>query len=352
AGVLWGEVIAAAGDAGLAARHPSSRDVGVVGYSIGGGISWYARSAGLQSSALTAAEIVLADGSFVRATADSDPELFWALRGGGGGLGVVTAIEFDLLPVPDIFAGMLVWDWTAAERVLPVWAEWCETAPDEVTTSLRILHAPPLSSVPPEMRGRKLVVIDGAVRAPDELASELLAPLRALAPEVDTFGRGSAASIASMHLEPEGPAPGYARSALLAELPGAAIDALLAVAGPGSGSDLTIAELRQLGGALGRRDPRGGALDHVDGAYLALGIGVDRDPVRYRQHIEQAGRMLSALGPWTNGAHYLPMLDDEADAGSGFTAESFLRLTALRASVDPDGLFVAAHPSASKADPD
>jgi hypothetical protein len=343
AGIQWGEVVAAAAAHGLAALHASSPDVGVVGYSLGGGISWYARSAGLQSSSVTAVEVVLADGSFVRATTDIEPELFWALRGGGCGLGVVTAVEFDLLPLPTVVAGMLVWDWTRAEKVLPAWAEWSHGAPDEVTTSLRLLQVPDLPEIPTELRLRQLVVIDGAALGTDAEAAELLAPLRALRAEMDTFERVPASALARLHLEPEGPTPGYARSALLAGLPQEAVETLLSVAGPGSGSSLAVAELRQLGGALGRRDPRGGALDRLDGAFLALGIGVDPDPVRYARLVNDAGRLLTALEPWGTGGHYLPMLDDEVEARTGFPANAFTRLSAVRQAVDPDGLFVAQH---------
>ena len=343
AGVLWGEVIRAAGEHGLATLHASSSDVGVVGYTLGGGISWYARWAGLQSSALTAAEVVLADGTFVRATADDDSDLFWALRGGGGGLGVVTAIEFDLLPLPTVYAGMLVWDWTAADRVLPAWVDWTRTASDDITTSLRVLHSPDLPHLPAELRSRSLVVIDGALRGTDETGAELLAPLRALSPEIDTFARVPAAAAAHLHLDPEGPTPGYAKSALLGELPADGIEAMLAVVGPGSGSHLTIAELRQLGGAIERPDPRGGALDHLEGRFLALGIGVDPDPVRYRGHIESAGRLLDALAPWATGGHYLPMVDEATSAASGFGPEVFARLSAVRRAADPDGLFLSQH---------
>ena len=119
AGVLWGDLADAAGTAGLAGLHPSSPDVGVVGYSIGGGIGWYARRLGLQCNAITAAEVVLADGTFVRATADADAELFWGLRGGGAPLGVVTALEFQLFEIDSAVAGYLAWDWTQVERVLP-----------------------------------------------------------------------------------------------------------------------------------------------------------------------------------------------------------------------------------------
>jgi len=343
AGVLWGELARTAGKHGLAGLHPSSPDVGVVGYTLGGGVSWYARSAGLQSSAVRALDVVLADGSFVRATADEEADLFWALRGGGGGFGVVTAVEFDLLDLPTVVAGMLVWDMAEAERVVPVWADWSTTAPEAITTSLRLLQAPDIPEVPPDLRLRKLVVIDGAALGTDEEAAELLAPLRALRPELDTFLRVPSESLVHLHLEPEGPTPGYARSSLLAELPDAAVAALLEAAGPCSGSTLAVAELRQLGGALGRPDPRGGALDRLEGQFLLLGLGFEPDEERYARLVADAARLLDGLQPWATGGLYLPMLDDEAQARSGFPAETYARLMAVREAVDPHGLFLDLH---------
>lgn len=341
AGVLWGSVVDAAGERGLAARHPSTGDVGTVGYSLGGGISWYARACGLQSSAMTAAEIVLADGTFVRCSRDHEPDLFWALQGGGGGLGVVTAIEFELLPVASVHAGMLVWDWTEAERVLPLWAAWAVDAPDEVTTSFRLLQAPAIPEVPVDLRGRRLVVVDGAVLGD----ASVLAPLREARPELDTFGDVPPSVLTTMHLEPEGPAPGYARSTPLGSLPTDAMAALLSLAGPGSGSTLTVAELRQLGGALARPDVRGGVLDRLEGQFLALGIGLADDPVEYAEHVVQAGRLLDALAPWSTGGSYLPMIDEAVENSSGFAADAWSRLRAVRDAADPEGLFVPQHRS-------
>ncbi len=142
AGVLWGDLAEAAGRDGLAGRHPSSPDVGVVGYSLGGGIGWYARRLGLQCNAVTSVDLVLADGSVVRASAESEAELFWALRGGGAPFGVVTALEFELFPLDTVVAGFLAWDWTAVERVLPAWVAWCAAAPEEATTSFRLVQVP------------------------------------------------------------------------------------------------------------------------------------------------------------------------------------------------------------------
>src|SRR4051812_44090469 len=144
AGVLWEDVVDAAGAHGLYALHGSSPDVGVVGYSLGGGMGWLARSHGLQTNSLTAIELVTADGELVRTDRDNDPELFWALRGGGGNFGIVTALEFRGYPVREAYAGMLIWDWSHAQKVIAGYAAWAKTAPDNVTTSLRIMQLPPL----------------------------------------------------------------------------------------------------------------------------------------------------------------------------------------------------------------
>src|SRR4051794_19171368 len=233
AGVLWGDLATAAGRSGLVGLHPSSPDVGVVGYTLGGGIGWYARRLGLQCNTVTAVELVLADGTFVRASADTDADLFWALRGGAAPLGVVTALEFGLFPIDTVVAGFLAWDWTAVERVLPAWAAWCADAPEAATTSFRLVEVPVLDGVPAELHGRRLAIVDGAVLSDDAFAAEVLAPLRALAPEFDTVSRVPAASLVRLHLDPEGPTPAYASSTLVSALPDAAIAAVLDAAGPG-----------------------------------------------------------------------------------------------------------------------
>jgi FAD/FMN-containing dehydrogenase len=343
AGVLWGDLAEAAGAHGLVGLHPSSPDVGVVGYSLGGGIGWYARRFGLQCNVVTAAEIVLADGTFVRATADDEPDLFWAVRGGAAPLGVVTALEFELFPLETVVAGFLAWDWTAAEQVLPAWVQWCADAPDDATTSFRLLEVPAGDTFPADLRGRRLAVVDGAVLGSDAFAAEVLAPLRRLRPEVDTVARVPAASLVRLHLEPEGPTPGYASSTLVSGLPEAAIEAVIAAAGPSSGTMLAVAELRQLGGALARPDERGGALSSLDGRFLTLGLGFDGDPAVWPHLRADAARLLSAVEPWATGVHYLPMLDDRTDTRKAFPPDVHARLATIRRAADPTGLFVAPH---------
>ena len=342
AGVLWGDLAEAIGRDGLIGLHPSAPDVGVVGYSIGGGIGWYARRLGLQCHSITAAEIVLADGSIVRASADEEPELFWGLRGGGMPLGVVTALEFDLYPLDTVVAGFLAWDRTQVERVLPAWSHWTASAPEAATTSLRLVTAPPLPHIPAELHGRELVVIDGAVLGDDESAAEILAPLRALRPEFDTVERVPAPSLVRLHLEPEGPTPGYASSRLMSGLPDDAIAAVLDIAGPGAADGPDITEFRQLGGAL-HRPYEGAALSSLDGEFLVLGFGLRPDPAEWDEAREHAVRLLDALEPWQTGHEYLPMLDDRSDTRKAFPPGVHARLSALRAAVDPDRLFVGPH---------
>jgi FAD/FMN-containing dehydrogenase len=346
AGVLWGDLADTAAQFGLAGRHPSSPDVGVVGYTLGGGIGWYARELGLQCNAVTAAELVLADGTLVRATADEETELFWALRGGAAPLGVVTALEFELFPLETVVAGMLIWDWTAVERVLPAWVAWCAEAPEAATTAFRLIDVPSQEQVPPELRGRRIAVIDGAVLGDDAFAADVLAPLRALAPELDTVARVPAASLVRLHLDPEGPTPAYASSTLVSALPDAAIAAVIDAVGPGSDSRLAAAELRQLGGALSRPDPAGGALDCLDGQFLALGLGLggSTDDADWARQRADAARFLAACEPWASGRQYLPMLDDRTDTRKSFPPGVHARLSAVRHAVDPDRLFLAPHP--------
>ncbi|HYO39198.1 MAG TPA: FAD-binding protein [Nocardioidaceae bacterium] len=346
AGVRWGDVVERAGRVDLAALHTSSPGVGVVGSSLGGGLSWYARQFGLQCSAITAVELVLADGTFVRATDEVDSDLLWAARGGGGGFGVVTALEFDLFPVRTAYAGMLAWDWTHAQAVLTAWGEWVEESPDSVTSVARLFRAPDLPWLPADVRGRNLVIIDAVVLAGSGTAARVLAPLRTLRPEIDTFDECSAASIAHLQLDPLAPTAIYANSVLLDDLPGSAVDALVTTAGPGSGSNLLFVELRQLQGAVARPASRAGALDRMDGSVLALCVGVDQG-AGWAAVRNDANRVTGALQPWATGSAYLLMADDQVEEQRGWPAASWRRLVDIRTTADPRGLFLPPHPAAA-----
>ena len=343
-GALWGEVVTAAYRHGLAALHGSSPTVGVAGYSLGGGIGWLARRYGLQTNSLTAVELVTADGELVRVDEEHDPDLFWALRGGGGNFGVVTALEFELYPVQHAYAGWLAWDWRAAEPVLKRWRRWAAEAPDTVTTSARILRLPPDRNLPEEVRGRPLVAIDGAVIGDRYEAEALMAPLRELRPEIDTFGTVPATALARLHLDPEGPVPVLSDDRLLTDLTSEAVEAFVGAAGPESGSTLMIAELRHLGGALGRTPKRHGALPRLDGDFLLFACAVPMGPASAAAGRAHAARLTEALDPWSSGRRYQNFTERPVEPGSFFEPETQSRLTAIKARVDPDGLFQANHP--------
>ena len=339
AGVQWGDLVDRAALDGLTGRHMSSPDVGVVGSSLGGGISWYARAHGLQSSALTSVEVVLADGSLVHADDHCEPDLMWAARGGGGGFGVVTAVEFDLLRISSAYAGGLLWDVRHAEQVLRTWAAWAPQAPECITTAVRLMHVPDLPWLPESLRGRRIVLLDGAVLGDPTAGDELLAPLRALRPELDTFETLRAPALTRLHQEPEGPTPGYARSSLLGEVPDAAVDLLLDTVEAGVLSRISILELRQLGGALSRPAPRPAALDRVDGQFLFVAIGMDPDPASWPAMREDGGRLIDALEPWRSG-DYLPMSDEAARSTDGTLRDVTSRLDEVRQAADPGGVFL------------
>jgi len=345
AGTVWRDVVAAAAPYGLAAPHGSSPDTGVVGYLLGGGLSWYGREIGLAANSVTAVELVTADGSLVRVTAQSDPELFWALRGGGGGnFGVVTAVEFDLYPVETVYAGMLVWDLRQAHQVLSRWVDWTADAPETVTTSYRHLHYPPLPMVPAAVRGRDVVIIDGVVLADDAEAERILAPLRELPPQTDTFARVPADSLVRLHLDPEEPTPALGRGALLGLLPPAAVDRLVEVAGPDAGTSLLAPlELRQLGGALGRAPEHGGVLSTLDGQYQLLTGGLSSSPQQGERTIADCERIVEAMLPYATGRQYLNFTEDQVDPATGFDPALWHTLRLVRTEVDAGNLFQANH---------
>jgi hypothetical protein len=214
-----------------------------------------------------------------------------------------------------------------------------------VTSSFRLLDVPDDDSMESEIRGRRLAVIDGAALGDDAFGAEVLAPLRALAPEVDTVARVPAASLVRMHRDPEGPTPAYASSTLVSQLPDAAIAAVIDAAGPQSGTSIAMAELRQLGGALSRPAPDGGILASLDGAFLALGVGIGSDPTGWAQEREDTARFLAAVEPWATGRSYLPMVDERSDTRKAFPPSVHAQLSGIRRAVDPDGLFMAPHPT-------
>src|SRR3954447_5867167 len=214
---------------------------------------------------------------------------------------------------------------------------------DAVTTSFRFLNLPPLPMIPEPLRGRSLVVIDGAVLGCDAEARSILGLLRGLEPEIDTFDRVPARSLTRLHLDPEGPTPGVSDGTLIGELGDATIDTLLEQVGPGSTSSLLATELRQLGGALGREPEEHGALATIDAAYAVFAVAIAATPELAAQGELDPHRLPGSLEPWSTGRSYLNFAANAVDARSGYTDSAWLQLKGIRSAYDPDDRFLANH---------
>jgi FAD binding domain len=232
AGVVWLEVVEAGAEHGLAALAASSPDVGVVGYTLGGGISFLGRRYGLASNHVTAIELATADGRLVRADREHEPDLFWALRGGGGSFGVVTAIEFELFPITQAYAGILWYPIERGPEVLHTWWELTQSdPPDELTTVGRFLNLPPIPEIPEPVRGQSFAIVEVYHVGDLAHADELLAPLRALGPDNDTITTVQMPALSHTHMDPEQPVPADGDGLLVDRLTPDALDAFVEVAG-------------------------------------------------------------------------------------------------------------------------
>ncbi len=349
AGKTWGDVLPEANRHGLTALHGSSSTVGVIGYLLGGGLSFYGRRFGLAANSVRSLSVVLADGTIVEANATQNPDLFWALRGGGGGFGVVVEAEIDLIPVHRIVTGMAVWNSADATRLAPVWQAWARTAPPEITTSLRMLSLPPFPFLPPYLAGKRVLALDGAVIAPTEpdlptaqrIVDEMLAPLSALArPVANTWADAAPQALPLIHMDPPQPVPFHSDSALLHEIDEADWAQILD-AGPG----LLALELRQLGGAFAATPANGGALNRFTAPLFYYGVGLAGE-----ETMRDLKAVRSALGPSLTG-FTAPNFVDHAERPQRTLEEATLaRVERVRRSADPTGLFAgdvaAAHEKA------
>jgi FAD/FMN-containing dehydrogenase len=347
AGVRWGAVVAATAPHGLVPPHGSAATVGAVGYLLRGGISFYGRAVGVAANSVRAIELVTADGEFHRVSADRDPDLFWALRGGGGGFGVVTAIEVALFPVTTVVTGTTFWPAAHAEALLRTWQKWTLDAPKEASTSLRILNLPPVPEVPPELRGGPVVGVDGVVLAAGgdverarRQTEDLLAPLRSVAaPLIDDWPVTAAGAVLETHMDPSDPLPYVGDHLLLRELDDAGVTEFVRVLGEGSGSPLVMAGLRQLGGALADPDRPGGAFDRVSAHYAYSGSAALAGPVTEEVITAHCAVVRAALGPWDTGRTVPTFVDSHRQPQGHLSGTDRAAVDRVRARVDPDGLF-------------
>lgn len=346
AGTRWADVVAAAAPHGLAPLSGSSSRVGVVGYTLGGGMGCLAREHGFAADHVERLEMVTADGLVRRVDAATEPDLFWAVRGGKGNFGIVTELEFGLVPVDEIYGGGAFFTGDSAPAVLHAFRTWAPALPEQATASVALLRMPPLEEIPEPLRGRFVVHLRFAFDGDAPEGERLVAPMLA-AGEVmmSMIGPMPYAAADAIHMDPTDPMPAWERGRLLAELPEEAVDALLAAAGPGVDVPVAMVELRLMGGALSR-EPR--VPNAVAGREAAFAAFVVAPLLPGLEEVVPAagGAVLDALASWQTGTRQLNFLGDAHDAQAvarSWRPEVHERLLQVKRAYDPENLFCHGH---------
>ncbi|MCD2146827.1 FAD-binding oxidoreductase [Gordonia paraffinivorans] len=341
AGVRWRDVVAATAPHGLTGVVGSSSPVGVVGYTLGGGLSPLGRRFGWAADHVRSIELVTADGVVRSVDASAGSDLFWAILGGRDGFGIVTAIEFELFDLPTVYGGGIFFAGSAARDVLHAWRDWAPTLPEEAGTSVAVLRLPPDPDLPAPLQGQLAVHVRYTHTGDPAAAAALLAPMRSAGPilleNVDIL---PTAALDAVHMDPADPMPSVERGVLLGEFPAAAVEALLEVAGPQVPSPPAIVEVRLLGGRLRRPQRVPNAVAGRHGAYSVIAIGVPARPLA-----DQVGprlqAVLDALAPWRCGALLNFCGLRAADRAGLWGPDERLRLETIRRRHDPAGVLAS-----------
>ncbi|QIS16954.1 FAD-binding oxidoreductase [Nocardia terpenica] len=345
AGVRWGQVIGAAAEAGLAPLNGSAPQVGAVGYTLAGGIGPLARRYGYAADHVRSIDVVTADGRHRHITATTDPDLFWALRGGRDNFGVVTSMEVDLVPVRRLYGGGLYFDAEHAADVLHAWRNWTRTVPAEMTSSIALYPLPLLPVVPEPIRGRNVAHIRIAYTGTDDEGNRLLAPLRAAGTVLmDTVADIPYTDVGTIHNDPATPMPRNYDTALLRDLEPTAEQAILDAARPGP--EPHVIEVRHLGGALADPPATPNAIGHRDARYLLVMAFLLRD--QHTTDIQPVRtRLLNALAPQTLGRApaFLGLAEHATpeQVRTAYQPADHARLTELKTIYDPTNMFSLNH---------
>lgn len=271
AGARWQDVLAETGAHGLAPLSGSGPGVGAVSYSLGGGVGLLARRFGFAADHVRRVELVTERGDLVEVTAESDPDLFWAIRGGRSGFGVVTGLEFALFPVATLFGGGMYFGPESLTDVLRGFREWTATVPEELTSSIGMVPMPDVPGVPEPLRGKHVAHVRVAYSGDPAEGERLIAPLRELGPRLmERFAEIPFADAArTIFSEPDTPHGYYGDTALLTDFPAATAERFIELAGPDAPIGL-VTEVRHLGGALSRPPEVPNAVGHREAQYQLM----------------------------------------------------------------------------------
>lgn len=344
AGVKWAELVAAAAPHGLAGINGSTTDVSIVGYTTGGGVGPLARTYGINADRVRAFEVVTGDGVFRRVTPTEYPDLYFALRGGKGAAGIVTALEFDLVHMPTFYGGAIYFDGTDAATVIDRWRGWADDLPGQGTTSFAIFQLPPMPDVPPPLAGRMTLGIRFVWTGEPEEGARLLNEMRSVAPVIlDDAMLRPYTEIDHVHADPVDPMPVVDPAILLDGFPAEAAEQLLAVAGYGSGSPQILVEVRHLGGAYAREGAHPSAFSHRAAKFSVLTVALAADEDMAAGALAHAGQVFSALADWDTGGVWpnFGIPHDAVSARRSYDEATLARLREVVDTYDPRGVLQA-----------
>ncbi len=340
-GCIWGEVDHATHAFGLATPNGFISSTGVGGLTLGGGIGYLARTLGLAIDNLLSVDVVLADGSFVTASAEENTDLFWAVRGGGGNFGVATSFLFQLYPISTVYGGPMLWPLDQAADVMKFWRDFILTAPEEINGWFAFLTVPPAPPFPEHLHMQKMCAIVWCSTASTERAEELLKPVRAFrTPAVDFTGPIPWPILQSMFdaLYPAG-LQWYWKADFFTDISDTSIDLHMKY-GPQLPTMHSTMHIYPINGAAHRPSTSDTAFSFREANFAEVIVGVDPDPANNERMIQWARDYWVALHPYSAGGGYINMMMDEGgDNVKAAYRDNYARLAQIKATYDPSNLF-------------
>jgi FAD/FMN-containing dehydrogenase len=342
-GVTWAGLDHETQAFGLAVTGGLVSSTGIAGFTLGGGVGWLMRKHGLTVDNLISADVVTADGRLVHASADENADLFWGLRGGGGNFGIVTSFEYRLHPVgPVVMGGPVIYPGERAGEILRFYREFCEDAPDELTTLVSLATAPPAPFIPEEWHGKRVVIIPGVYAGSIEDGERAMRPLRELGePIADLMGPLPYVAMQSLLDALWGPgAHNYFKAGWLRGLDDRAIDTLVEHHRDISSPKSEI-HVHHMGGAVARVPAGATAFGDRSAPFLLNIIASTFTADGYDDAVKWAQSLHGAMDPALTGGTYVNFLSNEgADrVHAAYGADTYERLVALKREYDPSNLF-------------
>jgi FAD/FMN-containing dehydrogenase len=340
-GALWGEVDHATHPFGLATPSGFISSTGVGGLTLGGGIGYLSRTHGLTIDNLLEVDMVLADGSFVTANADQHPDLFWAVRGGGGNFGVVTSFLFRLHPISTVYGGPIFWPLEKATELMAFWRDFIRSAPEDINGWFGFVTVPPVEPFPEQYQMQKMCVIVWCYTGPLEAAAERFAPIREFSPPaIDVAGPIPWPVLQSLFdaLFPAG-MQWYWKADFFTDLDDKAIE-LHAKYAAELPTPFSTMHIYPINGAAHRAGMGDTAFSYRDANFSEVIVGVDPDPANNEHMIAWAKDYWLALHPYSAGGGYINMMMDEGeDNVKAAYRDNYARLAQIKATYDPANLF-------------